>query len=114
LKKFAAILFCGLLLLGQFASATAISVACKPAVTADCGAACQDMPCCAARPASSPKPESAAPVPASTQNEVSLPALAIILWTLPNAETQFSSHHSLSALTADGAPLYERNCALLI
>jgi hypothetical protein len=80
-------------------------------------ACCQhggEMPCCKAK--STPDSQSKPAVPAQTgsQNQLSLLASSTLIWSLPsNPADSVSSHSTPSAMTAS-APLYARDCALLI
>jgi hypothetical protein len=111
-KRFAAILFAVLLVWAQFAPAQA-SVACaKPAM--DCSDACRQMPCCAAKPSSDSQPAPAVPAQASAQNQISLLAPGIVVWILPENFVSPAPSISASPLLAMVAPLYARNCSLLL
>jgi len=111
-KSLSAILSVLLLVLVQFAPAQ-VTVSCATAM--HCSAACRQMPCCAAKTASGS--QRAPAVPASktgAQNQMSLPAPVVVLWTLPDNFTVSFASVATAPLTAMAAPLYARNCSLLL
>jgi hypothetical protein len=110
-KSLTAILFAVLLVLGQFAPASASPACAKPAM--NCGGAC-GMDCCAAKPASNPQPAPAIPAQSGAQNQISLLAPSIVTLTLPENPSNPFSSMSASPLLAMAAPLYARNCSLLL
>jgi hypothetical protein len=111
-KRFAAILFAVMLVWAQFAPAQA-SVACaKPAM--DCSDACRQMPCCAAKPSSDSQPAPAVPAQSGAQNQSSLLAPNIVAWILPENFASPTSSVSALPVLAMAAPLYARNCSLLL
>jgi hypothetical protein len=111
-KRFAAILSAVLLVWAQFAPAQATAACVKPAM--NCSDACRQMPCCAARPSSDSQPAPAVPAQSGAQNQISLLAPAVVSWILPENPANSFSSASVSPLTAMAAPLYTRNCSLLL
>ena len=92
------------------ASATSVTI-CTKCVAAHC---C--MPnCCAAKPVQSPQPVPAVPTPNNgSQIQISFLTFAAILWSRSdNSVSQTVSSYLLPA-SAVCAPLYKRNCTLLI
>jgi hypothetical protein len=114
-KLLSAILFSVLVGWMQISSATALasSVCVKPDM-GNCADACGQMDCCAAKPASHPQPAPAVPAQSSTQNQISLLAPPVIAWNLPQSPASLVSSTSASTLLAVAAPLYARNCSLLL
>jgi hypothetical protein len=90
------------------AQATAAGVGRTAHTSCHCGKAC----CAAPSPESQPVP--AAPVPSSSQNQLSPLAPAALVWILPTTLAPEFSPPFSSSLTAKGTPLYARNCAFLI
>ena len=80
-------------------------------------ACCQrgvEMPCCKAKSSPDSQSKPAIPAPTGNQNQLSLLAPSALIWTLPsNPVDSISSHSTTSSMTAS-APLYARDCALLI
>jgi hypothetical protein len=109
-KSLTAIFFSLLLVLGQFAPAAAACA--KPAM--NCSDACRQMPCCAARPASGSQPAPAVPAQSGAQNQISLLAPATVAWILPQSPVSLVTSVSASPLVVMAAPLYARNCTLLL
>jgi hypothetical protein len=112
-KSLTAILSVLLLVLAQFAPAQTTVACANPAM--HCSAACRQMPCCAVKTASGS--QRAPAVPASktgAQNQMSLPAPVVVLWTLPENFTVSFASVATTPLTAMAAPLYARNCSLLL
>ena len=104
---------CSLLLMGTPFLPAQMPSPCAKQVRACCRHG-GEMPCCKAK--TSPDSQSKPAVPSQTgnQNQLSLPATSSLIWTLPaNAVDLISSHSTPSVMTA-GAPLYARDCALLI
>jgi hypothetical protein len=80
-------------------------------------ACCQrggEMPCCKAQ--SSPDSQSKPAIPSQTgnPNQLSLLATSALIWTLPANPADSISSHFISSVMTTGAPLYARDCALLI
>jgi hypothetical protein len=111
-KRFAAILSAVLLVYAQFVPAQAVASCAGPAM--NCSGACRQMPCCAAKPSSNPQPSPAVPAQSSAQNQISLFAPSVVAWTLPENLTGSKKIVSASPLPVMAAPLYARNCALLL
>jgi hypothetical protein len=111
-KRFAAILSVVLLVWAQFAPAQAKVACAKPMM--NCSGACRQMPCCAAKPVSDPQPAPAIPAQSGAQNQISLLVPSIAAWTLPETPANSFSSVSVSPLLAPTAPLYARNCSLLL
>jgi len=106
------VIVCSLLLAWTpfvLAQAPAAGVARVAHACCHCGKACCAAP---SSPVSQPLP--AAPVPASSQNQLLTLAPAALAWTLPAAPAPGFSASVSSRLTANAAPLYARNCARLI
>ena len=75
---------------------------------------CGKPGCCVAQNSPEPQPPPAAPVSSLSQNQLSLFMAAVPVWTLPAADAyEIAVSTSPFSVTA-GAPLYERNCALLL
>jgi hypothetical protein len=104
-------LFILLLVLSLFAPAQASPICAKPVM--NCGGAC-GMDCCATKPASDSQPAPAVPAQASVQNQIPLLASAAVAWILPSHETNLISSVTASSLITMAAPLYARNCSLLL
>jgi hypothetical protein len=111
-KQLTAILFSLLLVLGQFATASASPSCAKSAM--NCGGDCDKMDCCAAKPASDSQPAPAVPAQSSAQNQISLLAPSVIAWDLPQSPANSITSAHASPLLAVAAPLYARNCSLLL
>jgi len=104
---------CSLLLMGTPFLMAQTSSSCVKHVRACCQHG-GEMPCCKAK--SAPDSQSKPAVPAQTGNQAQLSLLVpnALIWTLPtNPADTISSHSTLSSMTAS-APLYARDCALLI
>ncbi|MGH7976118.1 MAG: hypothetical protein ACREC8_05605 [Limisphaerales bacterium] len=117
MKRFITILFGVLLVWMQIAplSASASVPPCCQKVTMDnCAASCSDADCCVAHPSPDSKPAPAVPAQSTVQNQISLLASAVVIWTLPENRTGSFSSVPTSPLPAMSAPLYERNCSLLL
>ena len=98
----------------QIVLAQAPTCGVKPAPRACCHHGCQQASCCAAKNLPESQSAPAAPVSSDSQNQLSPLITATLIWTLPdNAACEFAPSASPFILTA-GAPLYERNCTLLI
>lgn len=94
------------------ASASAASVTvCTKCVSVDC---C--MPnCCAAKPVQSPQPTPAVPTQGNgSQIQISFITFAAMLWSRPENSAHPTASPFLLPASAVSAPLYERNCTLLI
>src|SRR4051812_2346431 len=75
---------------------------------------CSTGSCCAPLPSAPAQPVSATPISSDSQNELCSLTPASALWILPVlASVELRSPFS-SPLTTVSAPLYARNCALLI
>jgi len=112
-KRFTVILFSVLLVWLQIAPASESAV-CVKANMGNCADCCGNMDCCAAKPASNPQPAPAVPTQSNTQNQISLLAPSVIVWNLPQSPASLISPASASPLLAMAAPLYARNCSLLL
>jgi hypothetical protein len=112
-KSFATILFSLLLMLTPFVSVQAAST-CPPAkIMACCNASCH-MACCAQKNSDSP---SAPVVPTQkngSQNQISLLAQAVMIWSLPEPPASSISSNSLLPAMTVRTPLYARHCIRLI
>lgn len=72
------------------------------------------MACCKAKSAPDSQSKPAVPAQTGNQNQLSILASAALIWTLPvNPADSISFHYAPAAMTI-GAPLYARDCALLI
>jgi hypothetical protein len=111
-KRFAAILSVVLLVRALFVPAPAMAACAGPAM--NCSDACRQMPCCAAKPAANPQSSPAVPPQPNSQNQISLLAPGVVAWTLPENSTGSKISVSASPLLTMAAPLYSRNCALLL
>lgn len=115
--KLAFSILCGLLLALTPAASLRAAPACvaKAAVNAPAPCHCGgQMPCCAARPAVPAPPAPLAAPNAGAQNLLSLPAPSPNGWPSPAAEISFAPSVSSPMQNFGSAPLYRRNCALLI
>jgi hypothetical protein len=110
-KQVSVILFSVLLMWMQIAPASAVCV--KPGM-GNCADCCGQMDCCAAKPASDSQPAPAVPSQSSAQNQISLLAPSVVVWNLPQSPASLISSASASPLLAVAAPLYARNCSLLL
>jgi hypothetical protein len=111
-KQLIAILFSVLLVWTPFVPAQALATCTKPAMNC-CGQNCH-MPCCAGKNSSDSQSAPAVPRPSTAQNQISLLAPSVVAWNLPQAPASFVSSASASPLLAMAAPLYARNCSLLL
>jgi hypothetical protein len=110
-KQLSAILFSLLLVWAQLSAAPAPVTPTQPAhACCHCGG---KMSCCSA-PSSGSQPVSAIPSNSSVQNQWSLLAPAMMVWTLPKNTAGSISSASRSPFMATGVPLYARDCARLI
>jgi hypothetical protein len=118
-KQFAAILFSLLLVWMPFAPAPAFALPACPKHTAH-KTACSDPSCgmagcCVTKPDSDSQPAPAVPAQKTgEQNQTSLLVPTAVVWTLPENPANSIFSVSMSPITATGAPLYARNCALLL
>jgi len=111
--KMALAIICSFVLVGtSFLPAQTPSV-CASQVRACCQHGVT-MPCCATK--SSPDSQSKPVVPSQTsnQNQLSLLASSVLIWTLPANPVDSISSHSTLFLMAASAPLYALDCARLI
>jgi hypothetical protein len=114
-KRFAAILSVVLLVWMQIAPApVSASPVCVMAKMDNCPNCCDRMACCATNPAPNSRPAPAVPAQSGAQNQISLLAPAIVSWILPQSPASLISSTSASPLLAMTAPLYARNCSLLL
>jgi hypothetical protein len=113
-KQLIAILFSVVLVWMQVAPApiSASAVCVKPAM-GNCADCCDRMACCA-KPTSNPQPAPAVPTQSNAQNQISLLAPSVVAWNLPQSPVSLVSSVSASPLMAMAAPLYARNCSLLL
>ena len=104
---------CSLLLMGTPFLSAQMPSPCAKQVRACCQHG-GEMPCCKAK--TSPDSQSKPAIPSQTgnQNQLSLFATSALIWTLPANPADSISSHSTSSVMTDGAPLYARDCALLI
>jgi hypothetical protein len=107
-KQFFAVLFSLLLVLGQFAPAQA-SRGCKMSNAVPCR-----MACCAAKQSHESQPAPAVPPQSNVQSQLSFLAPAVVVCTLPENSANLISSASASPSLAMTAPLYARDCALLL
>ena len=80
-------------------------------------ACCQhgvEMPCCKAKSSPDSQSKPAVPSPIGNHNQLSLLASTTLIWSLPANPTDSISSHSTPSMMTAGAPLYARDCALLI
>jgi hypothetical protein len=111
MKRALAIVCCLLLVWTQF---VVLAQAPSSGESVSARACCRcNSSCCATVP-SSPvsSPVSTAPVSSSTHLLTFVPAA--LVWTLPRAASRPSSAFAFASPLTPGAPLYARNCALLI
>jgi hypothetical protein len=110
--KRALAIVCSLLLVWtQFVLAQAPSAGEKAPVRACCSD-CKSS-CCAAGP-SLPAPAPVSTTPVSSSTHLLTLAPAALVWTLPPAAARPLSAFAFASPLTPGAPLYARNCALLI
>jgi len=109
-RKLLAILFSLLLVWTQTEIAAQLPATRPPAATR----ACCECGCCVSQPSPVSAPAPAAPARYAIEQQLSTPPATSALWVLPEAEARSVSVPSSSPLIAAGAPLYERNCALLL
>ena len=113
MKRLSAILFSLLLVWTQAVLAAhptadnGSRAACK---CCDCGS----KSCCAKPPAPESSPSPAAPIRATSQNELSPLALTFVAWTVPAIEPQISDPAVSFSRFVTGVPLFTRHCALLV
>jgi hypothetical protein len=112
-KQLTAILFSLALVLAQFAPSSTTAV-CVKANMGNCAACCDKMDCCATKPASNSQPAPAVPTQPNAQNQISLLAPSVVAWNLPQSPASLVSSASAAPLLAVAAPLYARNCSLLL
>ena len=104
---------CSLLLMGTPFLPAQMPSPCAKQVRACCRHG-GEMPCCNAKASPDSQSKPAVPSQTGSQGQLSLLASAALIWTLPvNPVDSISFHSTPSSLTAD-APLYARDCALLI
>jgi len=114
-KQLTSILFSVLLVWMQVASApVSASPACVKPNMGNCADCCDRMACCMAKPASNSQPAPAVPTQSNFQNQILLPAPAIVVWTLPENPANAIASVTALPLMATDTPLYERNCTLLL
>jgi hypothetical protein len=111
-KKLSAIIFSLVLVLAQFAPMQTASACAKPAM--NCSDACRQMPCCAAKNSSDSQRAPAIPAQPNFQNQIPFLVPSVAAWILPENFANLFSSISKSSLMATVAPLYARNCALLL
>jgi len=85
-----------------------------PSEKMKCDGGC-GMPCCVtkSKPASEPAPV----IPTqknSGQNQISVPALILVLWNLPEKPANPGLPKTQSFPTPTSVPVYTRNCSFLI
>jgi hypothetical protein len=112
-KKLSAILFSVLLVWMQIAPASESVVCVKPAM-GNCADCCDRMACCAAKPSTNSQPTPVVPTQSNAQNQISLLASSVVVWNLPQTSASVVSSASASPLLVSAAPLYARNCSLLL
>jgi hypothetical protein len=118
-KQLSAILFSVLLVWMQIAPLSAVastSPCCQKVPMDNCATSCGDADCCVAHPSSDSKPAPAVPAQSNAQIQIQISLLtpAVVIWTLPENESGSFSSTATSPLTRASAPLYARNCALLL
>src|SRR5476651_181401 len=90
------------------------SAVCVKSAMGNCADCCARMDCCAVKPASNSQPAPGVPVQSNAQNQILLLAPSVVLWNLPQSPASLVSSVSISPLLAMAAPLYARNCSLLL
>jgi hypothetical protein len=110
-KRFFAILSAALLVWMQFSTAQATAACARPAMS--CSDACRQMPCCAAKPVSGSQSVPAVPTQSNAQNQILFPAPSLVIWNLPQSPASLISFVSAPPPVM-AAPLYARNCSLLL
>jgi hypothetical protein len=114
-KRLTAILFSVLVVWMQVAPMPVLAspICVKPAM-GNCVDCCDRMACCVAKPTSNSQPIPAIPAQSNLQNQISLLAPAVTVWNLPENPANFASSVFSSRLITISAPLYARNCSLLL
>jgi hypothetical protein len=116
-KQVSAILFGFVLAWMQIApvpASASVPSCCQTMVMRDCTKMCGNMACCAAHSTPDSKPAPGVPAPSGKQSQMSLLALAVALWTLPENHAPKVSSTPTSLVVMATAPLYQRDCALLL
>ncbi|MCU0782600.1 MAG: hypothetical protein MUF81_00855 [Verrucomicrobia bacterium] len=113
MKQFSAILFSLLFVWMQTVAARQTFPA-SAGCAAGAGCGCGQKDCCVTPSSPDSQPGTATPVPASFQNQLSIPAPAALAWTLPGVEAQTFSPVISPSLTVPGVPLFTRHCAPLV
>jgi hypothetical protein len=88
------------------------SPVCVKSGMSNCADCCGRMDCCASKPSSESQRAPAALTQSSVQNQILSPA--IVAWIQPKNPVNFISPTCASPLMAVAAPIYARNCALLL
>jgi hypothetical protein len=113
------VILLGILLLGQqivpLSAGTLTPMPCCAKVTASADSvACDTCECGASKPFPDSKPAPAVPAQTRVQNQILLLLPALVTWTLPeNKAPSFASTEKTTSTDAI-APLYAKNCALLL
>jgi hypothetical protein len=113
------VILLGMLLLGQqivpvSAGTFEPAPCCVKATMSDCAASCGSCDCCVSHPSQNSKPAPAVPTQSRVQNQILLLSSTMVIWTLPeNKAPSFTSTEK--TLSTDAiAPLYAKNCTLLL
>jgi hypothetical protein len=116
-KQLTAILFSALLVWVQTVPLLAVasmSPCCQKTTMDNCAGSCSGADCCVAHPSPDSKPAPAIPAQINAQNQISLLAPSVVAWILPQSFASLISSVSALPLLAVTAPLYARNCSLLL
>jgi hypothetical protein len=113
-KSFSAILFSVLLLLTPFVQLPAATACPASRMAACCNHGTCPMACCAARNSGAPSTPVIPPQKNGAQNQVSLLALAVVVWSLPESLAGSIAATGLPPVRATRTPLYARHCVLLL
>lgn len=113
------VILLGMLLLGQeivpLSAVTSKPAPCCVKVTMDdCAASCGSCDCCVSHPSQNSKPSPAVPTQSRIQNQILLLSSAMVIWTLPENKAPSFAPAERTPLTDAIAPLYAKNCALLL
>jgi hypothetical protein len=116
-KQVYAILFSFVLAWMQIAPVSAsasVPSCCQKMAMCDCAKMCGNMACCVQHPTPGSTPAPGVPAQSGKQSQMSLLALAVALWTLPENHAPQVSSTPASLVVVATAPLYQRDCALLL
>ena len=105
---------CSLVLVAAQLFAAPLPASCAKAPVRACCHCGGKMSCCRSQSASNSQPVPANSVRTGAQNQFLLLTSSVAAWVLPDARSVEFSFSFSSPLTANGAPLFARDCARLI